>query len=201
VVAELKDVYVTLEDNPILKGVSVALRAGEFLAVMGPNGSGKTTAMLTLAGAIAPKSGKVVTAGRVGYVFQHAALQTVAMTVEDELSFGPKVLKWPEGKVQAFVQSGLDFTGLAADDCPLDLHPADVRMLEISSCNTDLCAYVLDEPTVGLDAQGIARVHGLIDSLRHEGKGVVVITHDEAMAAQADRIIVIRGGVVASGSL
>ncbi|MBE0697621.1 MAG: ATP-binding cassette domain-containing protein, partial [Anaerolineaceae bacterium] len=198
VVAELQDVSVTLEDNPILKGISLSLRAGEFMAIMGPNGSGKTTAMLTLAGAIAPKSGKVITAGRVGYVFQHAALQTVAMTVEDELSFGPKVLKWPEEKVRGFVQSGLAFTGLAADDCPLDIHPADVRMLEISACNTDLCAYVLDEPTVGLDAEGIARVHGLIDSLRREGKGVVVITHDEAMAAQADRIIVIRDGRIAS---
>lgn len=198
VVAELQDVYVTLEENPILHGISVSLRAGEFLAIMGPNGSGKTTAMLTMAGAIAPKSGKVVTRGRVGYVFQHAALQTVAMTVTDELSFGPKVLKWPEQKVQQFIQAGLNFTGLTPDDCPLDLHPADVRMLEIAACNTDLCAYVLDEPTVGLDANGIAKVHGLIDDLRRQGKGVVVITHDEAMAAQADRILVIRDGRVVS---
>jgi ABC-type multidrug transport system ATPase subunit/energy-coupling factor transporter transmembrane protein EcfT len=65
VVAELQDVHVTLEDNPILKGVNFSVRAGEFVAVMGPNGSGKTTAMLTLAGAIAPLKGKVVTAGRV----------------------------------------------------------------------------------------------------------------------------------------
>lgn len=201
VIARLQDVYVTIEDNPILKGVNISLRAGEFLAIMGPNGSGKTTAMLTLAGAIAPKSGSVVTAGRVGYVFQHAALQTVAMTVQDELSFGPKVLKWTEEKINCFLQEGLEFTGLAADDCPLDIHPADVRMLEIAACNTDLCAYVLDEPTVGLDAQGITKVHGLIDELRLQGKGVVVITHDEAMAAQADRIVVIRDGLVADETI
>jgi energy-coupling factor transporter ATP-binding protein EcfA2 len=90
VVAELQDVHVTLEENAILKGGNFSVRSGEFVAIMGPNGSGKTTAMLTLAGAIAPKIGKVVTAGRVGYVFQHAALQTVAMTVTDGLSFGPK---------------------------------------------------------------------------------------------------------------
>ena len=196
VVAELQDVHVTLEDNPILKGVNFSVRAGEFVAVMGPNGSGKTTAMLTLAGAIAPLKGKVVTAGRVGYVFQHAALQTVAMTVTDELSFGPKLLKWTPEKTGVFVKDGLDFTGLLANDCPLDIHEEDIRMLEIAACNTDLVTYVLDEPTVGLDAKGILKVHQLIGKLRQQGKGVVVITHDEKMAAQADRIVVIRDGRV-----
>jgi energy-coupling factor transport system ATP-binding protein len=198
VVAELKDVHVTLEENPILKGVSFQIRAGEYVAIMGPNGSGKTTAMLTLAGAIAPKKGQVVSGGRVGYVFQHAALQTVAMTVTDELGFGPKILKWPQEKTQAFIEAGMAFTGLSGDDCPLDIHPADVRMLEIAACNTDVCAYVLDEPTVGLDAEGIAKVHRLIDELRRQGKGVIVITHDENMANQADRIVTIRDGLVAA---
>jgi energy-coupling factor transporter ATP-binding protein EcfA2 len=197
VVAELQDVHVTLEENPILKGVNFLVRSGEFVAIMGPNGSGKTTAMLTLAGAIAPRKGKVATTGRVGYVFQHAALQTVAMTVTDELSFGPKILKWPEEKVQSFEQAGMNFKGLSADDCPLDIHPADVRMLEIAACNTDVSTYVLDEPTVGLDAEGIAKVHLLIGKLRQQGKAVIVITHDEKMAAQADRIVMIRDGLVA----
>ena len=198
VVAELQDVHVTIEDNPILKGVNLSFHAGEVVAIMGPNGSGKTTAMLTMAGAIAPKAGKVVTQGRVGYVFQHAALQTVAMTVSDELSFGPKLLNWPSEEIETFVNTGLEFTGLSEDDCPLDLHQADIRMLEIAACNTELCTYVLDEPTVGLDAKGIAKVYGLIDELRRQGKAVVVVTHDQNIAAQADRIVVIRDGKVAA---
>jgi energy-coupling factor transporter ATP-binding protein EcfA2 len=157
--------------------------------------------MLTLAGAIAPKNGKIVTTGRVGYVFQHAALQTVAMTVADELGFGPKMLKWPEEKIQSFVQAGMDFTGLSAEDCPLDLHLADVRMLEIAACSPDVQTYVLDEPTVGLDAEGIAKVHRLIGDFRQQGKGVVVVTHDEKMAAQADRIVVISDGRVVSDTV
>jgi energy-coupling factor transporter ATP-binding protein EcfA2 len=55
---------------------------------------------------------------------------------------------------------------------------------------------VLDEPTVGLDAKGISKVHELIGKLCQQGKGVVVITHDQKMAAQADRIIVIQDGRV-----
>jgi energy-coupling factor transporter ATP-binding protein EcfA2 len=118
------------------------------------------------------------------------------MTVTDELSFGPKLLKWTPEKTGVFVKDGLDFTGLLADDCPLDIHEEDIRMLEIAACNTDLVTYVLDEPTVGLDAKGILKVHQLIGKLRQQGKGVVVITHDEKMAAQADRIVVIRDGRV-----
>jgi energy-coupling factor transporter ATP-binding protein EcfA2/energy-coupling factor transporter transmembrane protein EcfT len=200
VVAELQDVYVTLEENPILKGVSLQVRAGEFLAIMGPNGSGKTTAMLTLAGAIAPQKGRARASGRVGYVFQHAALQTVAMTVSEELEFGPQVLKWPAERSAAFVGAGLAWTGLGADECPLDLHPADVRMLEIAACGTDLCTYILDEPTVGLDAAGIARVAALVNDLRARGLAVIVITHDEKIAARADRVITIRDGRVAGDS-
>ena len=71
-----------------------------------------------------------------------------------------------------------------------------VRKALIEFTSTDLCAYVLDEPTVGLDSQDIRKVLDFIDDLRLQGKGVIVITHDEAMAAQADRMIVINDGKV-----
>ena len=173
-----------------------AVREGELVAIMGPNGSGKTTAMLTLAGAIRPNKGQVKTNGSVGYIFQNAALQTLAMTTEEELSFGPRLLKWSPDETSRFVTEGVAWTGLAADDCPLDLHPADLRMLAIAACNTRVSTLVLDEPTVGLDTAGIAKINGLICSLRTQGKAVVVITHDQEIAAQADRIIAIQDGKV-----
>jgi putative ABC transport system ATP-binding protein len=77
------------------------------------------------------------------------------------------------------------------------MHQADVRMLEIAACNTDVSTYVLDEPTVGLDAEGIAKLHLLRGKRRQQGKGVIVRTHDEKIAAQANRIVVIRDGLVA----
>ncbi len=94
-VASLRDVHVTLENNPILHGVSLQVCEGELLAIMGPNGSGKTTAMLTLAGAIRPVKGTVNAPPGRAYIFQDAKIQMVADTVQGELVLGPNILRWP----------------------------------------------------------------------------------------------------------
>ena len=195
--AGLENVHVRLEDNHILKGVSLDIHQGEFLAVMGPNGSGKTTAMLTLAGAIRPFQGQVNARGRRAYVFQDARLQIVADTVHNELHLGPNILKWPREQARAFVEKGLQWSGLEPDTNPLDLHPAQARMLEIAACNTNADVLILDEPTVGLDALGIQKVISLVDQQIAQGKGVIVITHDEGVARLAHRTLVIRDGLVA----
>lgn len=198
IVSKMEGVEVTLEGNLILKGVDFAIREGELVTIVGPNGSGKTTAMLTLAGAIKPSKGKVENQGRVGYVFQNAALQMLAMTVEEELAFGPKILKWEPIKVESFVRNGLTWTGLKGNSCPLDLHPADQRFLAIATCNTEVATLIFDEPTIGLDSQSVTKVVELIDTLRVSGKAIVVITHDELLARHADRVITIKGGKVSN---
>lgn len=196
VVCEMRNVHVELEGAKILKGIDLTLREGELVAIMGPNGSGKTTAMLTLAGAIKPTKGTIKVTGRVGYVFQNARLQTVSMAVQDELSFGPRVLRWRTSEVHDFVSAGLEWTGLGLLDCPLDLHECDVRMLAVAAANTRVAALLLDEPTVGLDAAGISKIGRLVNYLRRQGAAIIIITHDEALGAQADRIITIRDGQV-----
>lgn len=118
------------------------------------------------------------------------------MTTVEELSFGPRILKWTPPATDKFVKDGLDWTSLAVDDCPIDLHPADLRMLAIAACNTNISLLVLDEPTVGLDTVGITKINDLIGTLRAQGKAVVVITHDQEIAAQADRIVTIKDGKV-----
>ena len=197
VIAEMDDVYVTLENNKILTGIDFVLREGELVAIMGPNGSGKTTAMLTLAGAIAPVKGKVETIGRVGFVFQNPSLQIGAMTVEEELAFGPKILGWPDNDIDAFVKAGLEWTGLEPLACPLDLHPADMRMLAIAACNPRVSILVLDEPTIGLDTLEVQKVTALVETMVEEGKAIVIITHDEEIARQAHRVVIVDKGQIA----
>lgn len=196
-VAGLDGVHVALENNPILHGVSLQVHEGELLAIMGPNGSGKTTAMLTLAGAIRPLKGTVSAPPGRAYIFQDAKIQMVADTVQGELALGPNILHWPPARRDEFVQAGLAWTGLDPDACPLDLHSAQARMLAIAACNTEARVVILDEPTVGLDAAGIAKVMSLVTTLLSQGKAVIIITHDEEVASLAHRILTIRDGRVA----
>ncbi len=193
----MQDVHVALEGNPILNGIDLEVHEGELLAIMGPNGSGKTTAMLTLAGAIKPNAGKVVIQGRVAYTFQDARLQLVSDTVRSELALGPNILKWPPASAGPFIEEGLSWTGIGADICPLDLHPAQARLLAIAAGNTDVSAIILDEPTVGIDSAGVEKIMALMKVLLSRGKAVVIITHDETVASLAHRILVIRDGKVA----
>jgi len=196
VAAQMKDVRVVLGGREILHGIDFALRAGELVAIMGPNGSGKTTAMLTLAGAIAPARGEVARTGRAGFVFQNPYLQTATMTVGEELAFGPKILRWPMNEINEFVDAGLEWTGLDPLACPLDLHPAQVRLLATASSNVCVSTLILDEPTIGLDTEGVRKVMDLVTALLDEGKAVAVITHDQQIAGVANRLVVIDDGQV-----
>ncbi len=198
VIASMQNVHVALEGNPILNGIDLEVHEGELLAIMGPNGSGKTTAMLTLAGAIKPTQGQVATKGRAAYTFQDARLQLVADTVRNELALGPNILKWPPASANAFIEKGLAWTGIDADVCPLDIHPAQARLLAIAAGNTDVSAIILDEPTVGIDSAGVEKVMALVTALLDQGKAVIIITHDEAVANLAHRVLLIRDGKVAS---
>lgn len=201
-VARLDNVVVELGDTPVLHGVTLEIRRGEIVVIMGPNGSGKTTAMLALAGAIAPKSGSVSRDGRVGYVFQDSALQMVCLTVAAEIAFGPKILGWSRSLIGAHSHAQLEWTGLDPLSCPLDLHPAQSRLLAIAAMNTDVSTMVLDEPTIGLDSLGVQRVVALVGSLVSNGRAVVIITHDQEIARIASRVVVINEGrVVYDGSV
>jgi len=196
ILAEMKNVHVALEGNQILRGIDFSLRAGELVVIIGPNGAGKTTAMLTLAGAIAPIEGQVITEGKIGFVFQNPDLQIVGMTVAEELAFGPGLDGCRPDQIQKLVTQGLQWTKLDPTDCPLDLHPADKRILAIAAQKDLVSTLILDEPTIGLDSREINRVMTLVESLTLSGKAVVIITHDEEIARQADRVVIINCGKI-----
>jgi energy-coupling factor transporter ATP-binding protein EcfA2 len=203
----------TYPDGPTaIDGLDITLYRGEFVAILGANGSGKTTAALLLARAMAPTAGEILIEGApvdlechrgcIAYVFQEPINQMVTMKVSEELAFGPRQLGWDEDDVERTVEREAARFGLPLDEVPLHLSPAGARKLAIAANLTmNPQVIILDEPTNNLDEGDTAQLIAHLEALRASGMTVVVITHDvEVACAHADRVIVIcRGRILAQG--
>jgi energy-coupling factor transporter ATP-binding protein EcfA2 len=174
----------------------MAVRAGEVVAVTGPNGVGKSTLALALGGLLRADSGQVVTpageprrwrarklAARIGSVFQNPEHQFVTSTVRDELALGAT----PPSLVDSLLER-LRLNELARAN-PFTLSGGQARRLSVA---TALAAapslLLLDEPTFGQDRRTWNEIVDLLAELRASGHGIVTVTHDPAVvAALADR--------------
>ncbi len=198
-----------------LRGVELAIAPGEAVAIVGQNGSGKTTLAKHLVRILAPTTGSVLVAGRdlegrsiadvahtVGFVFQDPDRQLFSNTLGREVAFGPRNLGLPDAAIARLVAQALDAVGLAerAGENPYDLGLSDRKLAALASVLAmDPAILVLDEPTTGQDAPGIARVGALVDAWTAAGRTVVGITHDMEFAARHfGRIVVMRGGEIAA---
>jgi energy-coupling factor transport system ATP-binding protein len=201
-----------------LRGVTLAIPGGTDLAIVGENGAGKTTLVKHLNGLLRPASGSVMVgdwdtrrfsvaklASRIGYVFQNPDDQLFARSVIKEASFGPQNLGRSDDEARAAALAALAAVGLDGerDAHPYDLHLSQRKLLALAavlSMNTPVI--VLDEPTTGQDALGLARIGTIVERLKTEGKTVVTITHDIDFAAEHfERVIVMaRGEVLADGA-
>jgi energy-coupling factor transport system ATP-binding protein len=200
-----------------LHGVDLEIPPGQSVAVVGQNGSGKTTLVKHLNGLLVATAGEVRVsatsvadvpvhrmAGTVGFVFQNPDDQLFSRSVERELHFGPRNLRLPKADADRLVDAALEAIGLAGDRAanPYDLNVSARKLIALGSVlATDPPILVLDEPTTGQDAPGIARVGAIVDALHAAGRTVVAITHDMEFAARHfERIVVMRQGqIVADG--
>ena len=204
--------------TPALRGATVAVAAGEILAVMGPSGSGKSTLLHCLAGILVPDAGEVRFAGeridalgeqarsvlrrdRFGFVFQSGQL-VPELTAEENVAL--PLLLGGTRRAPAVAQARTWFDRL-------DLGGLEQRRSgELSGGQAQRVALArgmvshpevlfADEPTGSLDSLAGEQVMNLLtDAARSEGTTVILVTHDPRVAAYADREIVVRDGSVAS---
>jgi biotin transport system ATP-binding protein/energy-coupling factor transport system ATP-binding protein len=211
----LDDVYYRYEPEGIeaLCGVSLQIREGEHLALIGPNGCGKTTLIRHCNALLVPEKGHVTVGGlrtdhkenqpdirsRVGMVFQNPDHQIVGMTVEDDVAFGPENLRLPAAKIRARIAESLSrvgIYGLAARNIE-DLSGGEKRLVAIAGVLAMRPRYIaLDEPTAFLDPAASGRVLAIIDKLHAEGVGIIHITHNMAEASRAQKIVVMDQGQI-----
>ncbi len=196
-------------------GISFHIRRKEKIALVGPNGAGKSTLLTMFNGMIRPDSGMMLfdnlpiqydTASlrmlrkRVGFVLQNPDRQIIAPTVYQDVAFGPINLGYPEKEVKEAVTKALRHVGLDGFERrpPHQLSGGEKKRVAIAGVLAmDPDVLVFDEPTSGLDPSGSEDIMELLDELNHEGKTIIISTHDvELVYPWADRAILMLGGKI-----
>ena len=194
-----------------LDGVDLDIKAGERVAIVGQNGSGKSTLVLHWNGLLRPTEGRVLVDGApaegrrvaalariVGIAFQDPDRQIFAGKVRTEVAFGARNVGLRDAALRAAVDAALAAVGLTeqADANPYDLGYSRRKLLALASILAMRTpVVVLDEPTTGQDARGVARVRELVASLAAEGRTVVTVSHDMRFVAETfERVVVMGAG-------
>ena len=198
----------------ILKGVDLTIKKGEFIALLGRNGSGKTTFSKQLNAILRPSEGTVTVdemgtkdadklyeiRQRVGMVFQNPDNQMVAASVEEEVAFGPENLGMESDTIVARVKQALEQVRMwkRRKTAPNHLSGGQKQRIAIAGILAMHPDYiVLDEPTAMLDPKGRKEVMEALQRLNQEQEmTVILITHDMEEAALASRIILLADGQV-----
>ena len=202
------------DEKESLCGVSLSIEKGSFVAVLGHNGSGKSTFAKHMNGILVPDQGRVLVEGldtadeehiidvrrRVGMVFQNPDNQLVANVVEDDVAFAPENLGVEPQEIRKRVNASLRLVGMYeyrmhAPHLLSGGQKQRVAIAGVIAMQPDII--VLDEPTAMLDPQGRREVVDTVFSLcRTRGMTVVYITHHMDECIDADRLIVMSNGCV-----
>jgi cobalt/nickel transport system ATP-binding protein len=199
---------------PTLTAIDLTIDGGQHVAVVGANGTGKSTLLKMLDGLVFPTSGTVTAFGapltenaledaafrrefraRVGFVFQEADVQLFCADALDELAFGPLQLGLPREEVERRVHdvAGQLRVEKLLDRPPYTLSGGEKKRVAIASVLTmQPRVLLLDEPTSALDPRSQVWLLDVLEDWKREGRTVVMATHDLSAAAEsADRIVVL----------
>ena len=217
---ETKNLSYTYHDGTqALKNVNIKIKKGEKIAIMGPNGAGKSTLFSHFNGLNEPTSGHVEIDGKkiiferdelikvrqkVGIVFQDPNDQLFAPTVKEDVAFGPMNLGLDYEEVEKRIKESLELVGMSGfeEKTPHHLSGGQQKRVAIAgiiAMRPDIM--ILDEPTAGLDPEGVDKVLGILNNLNKEGISIVISSHDIEMVNQfADKIFVLYDGeIIAEG--
>lgn len=200
--------------QPVLRDVSFKVRAGELVAIVGANGTGKSTLARLIAGIVQPPPGTIRVDGRdvassplaelareVGYVFQYPEHQFVGQTVLDDVAYGPRRAGLAEPEVVELASAMLDDFGLLrlARAHPFSLSHGEQRRLSVASMLVlGQRLLLLDEPTFGQDQRNATMLLDKLEALAAGGKAIVVVSHDMRLVAErCRRVLVLVDGTLA----
>ena len=203
-------------EKKAIDNLSLEIREGEFLGIIGSTGSGKSTLIQHINGLLPCQEGKIVVAGidisckkpdykavrkKVGIVFQYPEYQLFDETVKSDVAFGPKNMGLNEEEIESRVRESLSLVGLDPDEIgdksPFDLSGGQKRRVAIAgviAMRPEIL--VLDEPTAGLDPQGKKDILDLIHKLQATcSPTIIMISHNmDEISDVADRIVLMHKG-------
>ncbi len=220
---KLSDVnYTYMKDTPFektgIKNINLEISEGEFVAIIGHTGSGKSTLVQHLKGLLTPDSGTVIiddvninqntvsakaAKNKVGIVFQYPEQQLFEETVYKDVTFGPKNMGMPEEKLENIAKQSLEFVSLDYEKyknrSPFQLSGGQMRKVAIAGVIALKPQYlILDEPAAGLDPVGRDDLFEKISKLYQKtGMTVILISHNmDDVARLAQRLIVMNNGEI-----
>ncbi|MDT8715846.1 energy-coupling factor transporter ATPase [Clostridium sp. 19966] len=203
-------------EKKAIDNVSIEINQGEFIALIGHTGSGKSTLVQHMNGLLKPTSGTImidstnITAKnvklsdirkRVGLVFQYPEYQLFEETIEKDISYGPRKLGLNEEEISIRVKKAMNVVGLNyeeyKDKSPFELSGGQKRRVAIAGVVAmEPKVLILDEPTAGLDPKGRDEILGQIKKLHKEyNLTIILVSHSmEDVAKLAERILVMDNG-------
>ncbi|MFL0247586.1 energy-coupling factor transporter ATPase [Candidatus Clostridium stratigraminis] len=203
-------------EKKALDDVSIEIRDGEFVALIGHTGSGKSTLIQHINGLLKADSGKIYVNDiditekgvklsdirkKVGLVFQYPEYQLFEETIEKDIAFGPKNLGLSEADINKRVRKAMEMVGLDyetyKDKSPFDLSGGQKRRVAIAGVVAmEPSVLILDEPTAGLDPKGRDDILNQVKLLHNEyHMTIILVSHSmEDVAKVADRILVMHKG-------